>query len=68
MLMSWLSVRRSFTHRGTSDFFSVMSGKAAKRGRFFGRRQRRPVERAERPVEEEELPNPMRRDDWVRWN
>jgi hypothetical protein len=35
-----------------------MSGKAAKRGKFFGRRQRRPVE---------ELPNPMRRDDWVRW-
>jgi hypothetical protein len=44
-----------------------MSGKAAKRGKFFGRRQRRPVERAERPVQKEELPNPMRRDDWVRW-
>ena len=45
-----------------------MSGKAAKRGRFFGRRQRRPIEAAERPQDaEEELPNPMRREDWVRW-
>ena len=44
-----------------------MSGKAAKRGRFFGRRQRKPIEAAERPQDEKKLPNPMRRDDWVRW-
>jgi hypothetical protein len=45
-----------------------MSGKAAKRDRFFGRRQqRKPIEAAERPQDEKKLPNPMRRDDWVRW-
>jgi hypothetical protein len=44
-----------------------MSGKAAKRGKFFGRRQRRTIEAAERPQNKEELPNPMRPDGWVRW-
>jgi hypothetical protein len=44
-----------------------MTSKTTKRNRFFGRRQRRPIEAAERPQQEEELPNPMRRDDWVRW-
>jgi hypothetical protein len=44
-----------------------MNSKAAKRGRFFGREKRRPTEGAERPQQEEERPNPMRRDDWVRW-
>ena len=46
--------------------FDDMS-KRSKSHKFFGRRQRRPVEAAECPQEEEQMPNPMRRDDWVRW-
>ena len=44
-----------------------MSGKAAKRGRFFGRRQRKRIEAAESPQDEEKLPSPMSREGWVRW-
>jgi hypothetical protein len=44
-----------------------MSGRASQRGRFFGRRRPRPIDAAERPAEEEKVPNPMERDDWVAW-
>lgn len=42
--------------------FEKVSNKASRRGRFFGRRQHRLVAMDERPREEEELPNPMRRE------
>ena len=44
-----------------------MSNKARRGDRFFGRKQRQSVAKDERPQQEEEIPNPMRRDDWVRW-
>ena len=44
-----------------------MSGRAANRGRFFGRRQRKPIEAAERLQDEEKLPNPMKPEEWVCW-
>ncbi len=44
-----------------------MSGRASQRGRFFGRRKPRPVQ-IERPHwEAEQIPDPMRREDWLRW-
>jgi hypothetical protein len=44
-----------------------MSGKAAKRGRFFGRRQRKPIGAAERPQQEEQVPDPrMSSQTWKR--
>jgi hypothetical protein len=47
--------------------FESVSNKASRRERFFGRRQRRLTAMDEKPQEEEELANPMRREDWVRW-
>jgi hypothetical protein len=44
-----------------------MRNKASHRRRLFGRRQRRLVEAAERPQQEEEIPNPMRPEGWARW-
>jgi hypothetical protein len=45
-----------------------MSGKAAKRGRFFGRRQHKTVEAAERPQDEEQMPDPrMSSQTWAEW-
>jgi hypothetical protein len=41
--------------------------KQAYRSRFFGCRRAKRVEASERPQQEEELPNPMRREDWLRW-
>jgi hypothetical protein len=43
-----------------------MSSKANRRG-FIGRKQRRTIAMHEPRMEEERLPNPMKRDDWVRW-
>jgi hypothetical protein len=44
-----------------------MRNKASHRRRLFGRRQRRLVEAAERPQQEEEIPNLMRPEGWARW-
>ena len=45
-----------------------MSNEASHRGRFFGRRLRRPVKAAERPSEEETMPDPrMSARDWAEW-
>jgi hypothetical protein len=43
-----------------------MRNKASHRRRLFGRRQRRLVEAAERPQQEEEIPNLMRPEGWAR--
>ena len=46
----------------------MMSSKASKRGRFFGRRQRRRTEAAERPQQEEQVPDPrMSSQTWAEW-
>jgi hypothetical protein len=44
-----------------------MSKNASHMERFADRRQRRLIAMDERPMEEERLPNPMKRDDWVLW-
>jgi hypothetical protein len=45
-----------------------MNGKGAKRGRFFGRRQRKPIEAAERPQQEEQVPDPrLSSQTWAEW-
>jgi hypothetical protein len=44
-----------------------VSSNNSRRRPSFGRRPRRCVEAAERLQDEEELPNPMRPDGWVRW-
>jgi hypothetical protein len=44
-----------------------VSNKARRGDHFFGRRQRQSVAKDERPQQEEEIPNPMKPEEWVCW-
>jgi hypothetical protein len=42
--------------------------KASNRGRFFGRKRARPIEAAEKPMQEEQAPDPrMSAREWAEW-